>query len=132
VDWVDEFRAAGRSLFSLGMVKGAEGNLSVFDGAVITITRTGVSLADIDQSALASGGLAGEISGASSDLEVHRTAYRERGSGAVVHAHPEGTVPEDGGGPGAHGTYTFGPSLAEAVTEAVMLARTSGPKAETE
>ena len=123
-DGADEFRAAGRTLVSLGLVKGAEGNLSVFDGAVLTITRTGVSLADIDRTALTSGGLAGEISGASSDLEVHRRTYRELGAGAVVHAHPAGTVPEDGVGPGAHGTYTFGASLAEAVNEAVRQART--------
>jgi hypothetical protein len=29
---LEEFRSAGRTLFSLGLVKGAEGNLSTFDG----------------------------------------------------------------------------------------------------
>jgi ribulose-5-phosphate 4-epimerase/fuculose-1-phosphate aldolase len=125
VDRVGEFHAAGRMLFSLGLVRGAEGNLSVFDGAALTITRTGVSLADLEDRDVIRGALDGELPGASSDLEVHRRMYVERGAGAVVHVHPAGTVPEDGGGPGAHGTYTFGSSLAEAVDEAISAARSA-------
>ena len=120
---VDEFRAAGRTLFSMGLVKGAEGNLSTFDGATLAITRTGASLAEIGDASVIRGGLSDELTGASSDLEVHRHMYRERGAGAIVHAHPAGTVPEDGGGPGTHGVYTFARSLADAVDQAVRAAR---------
>jgi ribulose-5-phosphate 4-epimerase/fuculose-1-phosphate aldolase len=127
---VGEFRAAGRTLFSLGLVKGAEGNLSVFDGSVLTITRTGVSLAALGGADLVRGALDGELPGASSDLEVHRRTYLEQGPGAMVHAHPTGTVPEDGEGPGGHGTYTFGHSLAAAVNQAVRRSRSAAQEAE--
>jgi ribulose-5-phosphate 4-epimerase/fuculose-1-phosphate aldolase len=120
---VEEFRSAGRTLFSLGLVKEAEGNLSVFDGRVLLITRTGAALRDLGRDDVVRGGLDDAMPGASSDLAVHLRLYRERGPGAVVHAHPAGTIPEVGGGPGAHGIYTFGSSLEEAVRDAVITAR---------
>ena len=51
--------------------------------------------------------------------------YADRGSGAVAHCHPLGTVPEGGGGPGAHGVYAFGPTLEDAVADAVRRWRES-------
>lgn len=122
-DRIAEFSSAGRILFSLGLVKGEEGNLSIFDGRRLWITRTGVSLAEIGRADVLAGGLAGDLPGASTDLEVHRSAYRERGPGALVHAHSPGTVQEGAGGPGEHGVYVFGPTLREAVEEAVRSAR---------
>jgi ribulose-5-phosphate 4-epimerase/fuculose-1-phosphate aldolase len=120
---LEEFRSAGRTLFSLGLVKGTEGNLSTFDGTTMWITIAGAVLSDLSDGALVAGGLGDEISGASSDVEVHRSTYRERGTGAVIHAHPPGTVPEGGGGPGQHGIYVFGPTLQEAAEDAVRQAR---------
>jgi ribulose-5-phosphate 4-epimerase/fuculose-1-phosphate aldolase len=117
------FRSAGRALFSLGMVKGAEGNLSTFDGKSLAVTRAGATLADLSEADVLTGGLDGELPEASSDLEVHRMMYRGRGRGAVAHAHPPGTVTEDGEGPGEHGVYVFAGTLAEAVEAVVATAR---------
>jgi ribulose-5-phosphate 4-epimerase/fuculose-1-phosphate aldolase len=117
------FQQAGRTLFSLGLVKEAEGNLSTFDGRTLHITRTGARLDALTDADVVQGALDGSLPGASSDLEVHRRTYTDRGAGAVAHCHPPGSVPEDGGGPGAHGVYAFGPSLEEAVAEAVRAAR---------
>ncbi|MFN2590017.1 MAG: class II aldolase/adducin family protein [Actinomycetota bacterium] len=120
---VDDFRLAGRTLFSFGLVRDTDGNLSVFDGTTITITRTGASLASIDDGALVAGTMDDDLPGASTDLQIHRRLYRQRGPGAIVHAHPPGTVPEEAAVAGEHGTYTFGPSLGEAADTAVREAR---------
>ncbi len=119
----DDFRSAGRTLFSLGLVKEAEGNLSTFDGGMLRITRTGARLDRLEDADVVTGGMEREVLSASTDLEVHRRLYRERGPGAVVHAHPTGTVPEGGGGPGDHGLYTFAASLQDAVAGTVGQAR---------
>ena len=120
---LEPFRAAGRTLFSLGLVRGSEGNLSTFDGRTFRITRTGARLGALSSGDLVAGSLEDDLTGASSDVEVHRRTYRERGPGAVVHAHPAGTVPEGGGAPGEHGVYVDGRSLDEAVAQAVRDAR---------
>ena len=121
------FRAAGRTLFTFGLVKGSEGNLSTFDGTTLVITRTGSELGNLGEDDLIvgplDGALDGALAGASSDLEVHRQVYAERGPGAFAHCHPPGTVPEDGGGPGAHGVYAFEPTLDAAAAECVRRAR---------
>jgi ribulose-5-phosphate 4-epimerase/fuculose-1-phosphate aldolase len=117
---LEPFREAGRILVSLGLVRGSEGNLSTFDGTRLTITRTGRSLADLRPGDLVSGPAdPAALPEASSDLEVHLRLYADRGPGALVHAHPPGTVPAGGGGPGGHGVYVFGPSLRAAVEEVV-------------
>jgi ribulose-5-phosphate 4-epimerase/fuculose-1-phosphate aldolase len=123
---LESFRAAGRALFSLGLVKEAEGNLSTFDGTVLCITRTGAILADLSASDLISGELGDDLPGASSDLAYHRSAYGERGPGGIAHAHPPGSVAESGGGPGEHGTYAFAATLEQAVEAVVARARGSG------
>jgi ribulose-5-phosphate 4-epimerase/fuculose-1-phosphate aldolase len=120
------FRSAGRALFSLGLVKEAEGNLSTFDGDSLAITRRGATLADLSEADVLMGELDGELPGASSDLEVHRSLYRDRGPGAVAHAHPAGTVAEHVGGPGEHGVYAFAGTLAKAVEAVVAQAREAG------
>jgi ribulose-5-phosphate 4-epimerase/fuculose-1-phosphate aldolase len=120
---LEQFRSAGRTLFSLGLVKGAEGNLSTFDGTTFWITKAGAALSDLADDALVGGGLEDRIPEASSDVAVHRSTYEARGPGALVHAHPPGTVPEGGGGPGEHGIYVFAPTLQEAAEDAVRQAR---------
>jgi ribulose-5-phosphate 4-epimerase/fuculose-1-phosphate aldolase len=123
MDPVEQFRSAGRTLFTLGLIKGTEGNLSTFDGTTMWITRTGAALNELSAEALVGGELEADFPGGSTDLEVHRSTYHDRGPGALVHAHPPGTVPEGGGGPGEHGIYVFGPTLLEAAEDAVRQAR---------
>ena len=120
---LDTFRRAGRTLFSLGLIRGSEGNLSTFDGTVLAITRTGSELADLGEDDVLEGTLEAPPEGASSDLEVHLAWYRERGIGAIVHAHPPGSVPEGTPESGRHGAYAFGPDLADATRQVVDEAR---------
>ena len=61
MDLVGQFRSAGRTLFSLGLVRGTEGNLSVFDGTTIWITRAGAALNDLSTDALVIGTTAGSF-----------------------------------------------------------------------
>jgi len=121
---VGVFRDAGRTLFSLGLVKGSEGNLSVCDGERLSITRTGCELSGLEESDVLEGSLDAPPVGASSDLDVHLAYYRERGGGAVAHAHPPGTVPEGLPESGEHGAYAFAAGLSEAVSLIVEGART--------
>jgi hypothetical protein len=131
VEDLDAFRQAGRTLLSLGLIREAEGNLSTFDGRTLTITRTGASLGALGADDIRSGGFDGDLPGASSDLEIHRRTYRERGPGAVAHAHPAGSMPPGGGGPGGHGVYEFGSTLSAAVGAVVATARAlAGTKTE--
>ena len=122
------FVGAGRTLFSLGLVKGAEGNLSTFDGSVLTITRTGCSLAALGEGDVLEGSLDVPPADASSDLRVHVEHYRRSGPGAVAHAHPAGSVPEGWVEGQPHGTYAFAPTLDEAVAVIVegVRARAAG------
>jgi hypothetical protein len=121
---LDAFRAAGRALFSLGLVKASEGNLSVCDGERLWITRTGCELANLSEDDVLEGTLEDPPAEASSDLALHVRMYRDRGPGAVAHAHPLGTVP-DGWTPGQpHGRYAHAATLAEAVDALVSAART--------
>jgi hypothetical protein len=120
---LDAFREAGRVLFSLGLVKDSEGNLSTFDGDSLVITRTGCALADLSDGDVLEGTLDEPPAGASSDLDVHLDRYRREGPGAIAHAHPPGTVPEGAPESGAHGAYAFGAHLAEATRRIVEEAR---------
>ena len=120
---LESFRAAGRTLFSFGLVQGAEGNLSTFDGEMLVITRTGAELHALQPDDLIEGRLAGPLPGASSDVGVHRERYVADGPGAIAHAHPTGTVPEGALESGRHGVYVHAGTLDDAVREAVRLAR---------
>ena len=91
---LEAFRAAGRALFSLGLIRGTDGNLSTLSGRTLVITRTGAALDRLSASDLIAGSVDGPVPGASSDLEVHRSMYAERGPGAIAHSHPAGTLPE--------------------------------------
>ena len=120
---LESFRAAGRTLFSFGLIQGAEGNLSTFDGETLVITRTGAALHALQPDDVIKGGLAGPLPGASSDLEMHRERYAADGPGAIAHAHTRGTVPEGVLESGRHGVYVHAGTLDDAVREAVRLAR---------
>ena len=117
------FRSAGRTLFSLGLVKASEGNLSTWDGERLAITRTGCELAALRDADVLEGTLDGPPAGSSSDLALHVAMYREHGPGAVAHAHPPGSVPEGWTEGQAHGTYAHAPTLRDAVAQLVVRAR---------
>ena len=117
------FRSAGRTLFSLGLVRASEGNLSTWDGERLVITRTGSELADLGEGDVLAGSLDVPPEGSSSDLGIHVTWYRERGPGAIAHAHPPGSVPEGWVEGEPHGRYAFAPTLEEAVDRLVEAAR---------
>jgi ribulose-5-phosphate 4-epimerase/fuculose-1-phosphate aldolase len=118
-----EFQAAGRVLFSLGLVRGSEGNLSVWDGERLTITRTGSQLASLGGEDVLEGTLDAPPGDASSDLTLQLQRYRDGGPGAIVHAHPSGTVPEGWEQGQPHGVYVFAATLEKAVEIVVSEAR---------
>lgn len=118
------FREAGRALFSLGLVREAEGNLSTWDGERLTITRTGSRLFDLGGADVLEGTLDRPPTDASSDLSLHVSMYRADGPGAIVHAHPAGTVPEGWVEGRPHGRYAHAATLAGAVERLVGEART--------
>lgn len=120
------FRSAGRTLFSLGLVKASEGNLSSFDGERLVITRTGSELARLEHDDVLEGTLGAPPPGSSSDLALHVEMYRKQGPGAIAHAHPPGTVPEGWVEGQAHGTYAHAATLEEAVDRLVREARERG------
>ena len=120
---VADFQSAGRILFSLGLVKGSDGNLSTWDGERLRITRTGSELAQLAEDDVLEGTLDAPPEGASIDLELHVRRYRERGPGALAHAHPPGGLPEGEGE--THGAYAFAGTLRAAVEEIVTGARSS-------
>jgi L-fuculose-phosphate aldolase len=116
---------AGRTLFSLGLVKGSEGNLSTWDGARLLITRTGSRLAELGADDVLEGTLDAPPERASSDLEIHVATYRERGPGAVAHDHAPGSVPDGWVEGSPHGRYGFAATLSDAVEDLVRRARES-------
>jgi len=120
---LEEFSEAGRVLFSLGLVRLSEGNLSTFDGRTLRITQTGSELVALSEGDVLAGTLDDPPPGASSDLAIHVATYRARGAGAVAHAHPGGTVAEGWVEGEEHGVYAFAPTLSQAVEEIVRAAR---------
>jgi ribulose-5-phosphate 4-epimerase/fuculose-1-phosphate aldolase len=118
-----EFQVAGKTLFSLGLIRGSEGNLSTWDGERLRITRTGSRLSDLAENDVLEGTLDAPPAGASSDLEVHVATYRDRGPGAVAHDHAPGSVPDGWVEGSPHGRYVFAATLAQAVEALVDEAR---------
>ncbi len=113
------FAEAGRTLAAHCLVRASEGNLSTFDGTRLTITRTGCELETLAPGDVLEGTLDEPPAEASTDLSIHLATYRERGEGAIAHAHPAGTVPEGWVEGEPHGVYDFGPTLSDAVREIV-------------
>jgi ribulose-5-phosphate 4-epimerase/fuculose-1-phosphate aldolase len=121
------FVDAGRTLFSLGLVRGGEGNLSTWDGERLRITRTGCELSSLGPEDVVEGTLEAPPVGASSDAALHLARYREVGPGAVVHAHPSGSVPPGWIEGADHGAYAFGATLADALGRLVREVRQARP-----
>jgi L-fuculose-phosphate aldolase len=115
----DAFVEAGSTLARLGLVRASEGNLSTFDGERLTITRTRCALGSLAASDVLVGTLDMPPEEASSDLAIHVAMYRDRGPGAIAHAHPDGTVPVGWAEGEPHGAYAFEATLGEAVVAIV-------------
>jgi L-fuculose-phosphate aldolase len=120
----EAFEQAGRLLAAHGLVHETEGNLSSFDGGRLTITRTGCVLGSLREVDVLEGTLDVPPADASSDLAIHVAVYRERGPGAIAHAHPAGTVPAGWVEGQAHGVYMFARTLGDAVNQ--LVARHAG------
>jgi hypothetical protein len=110
-------------LFSVALVKGFEGNLSTWDGESLRITRTGSALASLGEDDILLGTLDAPPANSSSDLSIHIGYFRERGPGAVAHAHPAGSVPDEWREGEEHGSYAFSATLLGAVESLVAGAR---------
>ena len=85
------FQEAGRFLAAAGLVRGSSGNLSVWNGNDILITRSGSSLAELSAGDIVTTGIDSNYPGTvqpSSEIEVHRNIYRRTTWRAVAHAHP--------------------------------------------
>ena len=132
---IERFRAAGRYLAARGFVRGTEGNLSMFDGSRLLISRTGSDLAALGPGDVLAGPPHPPPQGSSSDLAIHLETYersqRLDGVRAIVHAHPPGSMPEPGvASPrhGRHGVYGTGRTLEQALAMVEMVLRQrSGP-----
>ena len=109
------FRAVGGHLARRGLVRGTEGNLSTLAGDRLLITRTGCRLDALGEDDVLVGTTSEPPEGASSDLAIHVARYGDLvGAGAVVHAHPPGTVPAGWREGQDHGVYGLGLTLEHA------------------
>ena len=91
---LDEFRAAGRTLWEAGLVSSHGGNMSVRlpDGGLV-VTRTGSMLGRLGDGDLVVVATDGSSRGEPSmDTALHRAAYDVTGAGAVLHAHPRHAI----------------------------------------
>jgi len=91
---LDEFRAAGRTLWEAGLVSSHGGNMSVRlpDGGLL-VTRTGSMLGRLEEGDLVTVAADGSSRGEPSmDTALHRAAYDSTGAGAVLHAHPRHAI----------------------------------------
>ncbi|HXF72337.1 MAG TPA: class II aldolase/adducin family protein, partial [Actinomycetota bacterium] len=109
-----DLQVVGAALARAGLVRGSEGNLSWWDGRVLRITRTGARLGALGPADVLEGTLDRPPAEASSDLPVHVRLHRERGPGAVVHAHPPGSVPDGWREGEPHGVYAHAPTPEQA------------------
>ncbi len=115
-DELEAFRAVGAYLTRRGLIRGSEGNLSTCAGDRLAITRTGCRLDDLGPGDVLVGTLSSPPAAASSDLALHLEHSRDssRPAGAVVHAHPPGSVPEGWVEGQLHGVYALGRTLEHA------------------
>jgi L-fuculose-phosphate aldolase len=88
--YLAKFQAAGRALAAAGLAAGSSGNLSLRQADKLIITRSGSSLASLNEQDLVVTGLQEDYittNPPSSELAVHRAVYLAGCADAVVHAH---------------------------------------------
>jgi methylthioribose-1-phosphate isomerase len=127
---VEALITAGRYLARHDLVREAEGNLSSFqDAGTLRITRAGARLGQLTWGDVLEGRTGWIPPGASSDARIHQDHYEhwrnglERG--AVVHAHPAGTVPDGWREGQPHGIYASGPTIEDALAAVAVHERRS-------
>jgi len=77
----------GKKLADYGLIDGASGNISFREGDMITITKTGVMLDELDENSFVTLKLGERSKEASSDLIVHEEIYKSTDCKAVLHCH---------------------------------------------
>ena len=84
-----ELVAACRALAAAGLVVGTSGNVSVRDGAQVSLSAKGAALGELTTADVAVVDLAGEVLAGvpTSELELHLAIYRRYDAGAIVHTH---------------------------------------------
>ena len=84
-----ELEAACRALADAGLVVGTSGNVSVRDGAQVSLSAKGAALGELTTADVAVVDLAGEVLAGvpTSELELHLAIYRRYDAGAIVHTH---------------------------------------------
>lgn len=90
-----EFRDIGHDIFLAHLISSHGGNMSLRDGDVIYITRTGSMLGRLSPTDVVQVPLEGPSEAdayASSELVVHRAIYAATKAGAVVHTHSPHTI----------------------------------------
>lgn len=86
---LSNFRSAGNHLLVLGLNTSHSGNLSVREGDVIYITRTGAMLDNLGEEDIIELNVSKvQHPEASLEYPVHREIYLSTPAGAVIHCHP--------------------------------------------
>jgi len=88
---IEEFQLVGRELFLAGLNNSHSGNFSIRLGDKLIITRRGSMLGNLTAEDLIEVHLWEEDSSliyASTEVEVHRSIYRNTPALSIVHAHP--------------------------------------------
>jgi L-fuculose-phosphate aldolase len=86
-DEIEEAVKIGRKLANYRLIDGSSGNLSIRKGELITITKTGVSLDEIDGESFITLKLGERSEEASTDLVVHEAIYKTTDFKAILHCH---------------------------------------------
>jgi L-fuculose-phosphate aldolase len=91
---IEDFKRFGRLLFQERLIDSHGGNMSVFDGEKILITRRNAMLGDLRDNDIVEVGLErGENDNiASRELEAHRALYKKKAVRAIIHAHPAAAI----------------------------------------
>jgi L-fuculose-phosphate aldolase len=91
---LEDFKRIGRLLFQERLIDSHGGNMSVFNGEKILITRRDAMLGDLKDDDIIEVGLEpGEKDSiASRELAAHRALYKKKGFKAIVHAHPAAAI----------------------------------------
>jgi L-fuculose-phosphate aldolase len=94
-DALNSFRTVGTELYTHGLVSMHGGNLSLKQPGKLVITRNGSRLGYLSEQDLIATGIEQDDENtrlASSELEVHRTIYKNTLFSAVIHAHPVNAI----------------------------------------
>lgn len=92
---ISQFQGVGQNLFARGLISSHSGNLSIKLGDRLFITHRGSMLGCLKEQDLVETGISRNDRAtphASTELNVHRSVYKQTSWLAVVHAHPPYSV----------------------------------------